>query len=199
MIAVVVFLAVFASAAGQACNELLSKSTVGTDLGNSFPIYRGNTEVPVYYSCITRTSNQSVFVAITAYVEGFLLDYRCIEPDGWEATDNPVNVTGIYMTDRDIESGKCSDCLTKSRGLSSGHCQSELPQIGSMVFKCKGRNTQLIKRVQNHMYVDACKNCGKCHHRYSILRSMMPHSWSSQYIMYSLGWRGIQHSLRDQY
>ncbi len=147
MIAVVVFVAVFASAAGQqACNERLPKNMVNTDLGNFVSIYQGNTEVPVYYSCITLSSNQSGFVAITAYVEGYLLDYRCMG-DGWEPTDTPENVTGIFMTDRDIEPGKCSDCLTKSRGLSAGHCQGELPQIGSMLFKCKGRNTQLMKSV----------------------------------------------------
>ena len=126
MIAVVVFVTVFASAAGQqACNELLPKNMVNTDLGNFVSIYQGNTEVPVYYSCITLSSNQSGFVAITAYVEGYLFDYRCREPGVWDRLD-PENVTGIYMTERDIEPGKCSDCLTKSSGLSSGHCQSEL-------------------------------------------------------------------------
>lgn len=140
MLAVLVFVAVFASAAGQACNELLPKSMVKTELAG-FPNYQGNTDDPVYYSCIVLTSNQSAFVATTAYSAGFLLDYRCTEQNEWEATESAENVTGIYTTDRDIEPGRCSDCQTKSNGLSSGHCRSELPQIGIILCKCKGSNT----------------------------------------------------------
>lgn len=122
---VILLVAFCASAAGQDCGQLVSRDTVRMDRNQPGLMSQASPSDSVIFSCTAETANRDAYAAATAYIAGYLLDYRCTDPVGWEQIGLD-NVTEIH--DRDIPDGTCSACVVVVPGTSttpSGHCQRE--------------------------------------------------------------------------
>lgn len=126
MIVILVLVAFCAFAAGQDldCSQLVSRGRVRSDRAPFMPA--ASASDPVIFSCTAQTANRSAYAAATAYLAGYLLDYRCMDPDGWEPIAGADRVNEVH--ERDIPADSCSACVANVPGTSTtpaGHCQRE--------------------------------------------------------------------------
>lgn len=130
MIAILFLVAVLASADAQNCNVLVSREVVRSDRNDVVP--PANASDPVIFTCTALTGDRRGYAAATAYIAGFLMDYRCKVPDGWELSEGLRQASEkeatLYIAD--VEEGVCSDCVRRPSGDTgepTGHCQREMP------------------------------------------------------------------------
>ena len=118
-----IFVALCASAAGQDCSQLIFRSTVRTNRNQRSP--QAPEGDSVVFSCTAQTASRDTYVAATAYIAGYLLDYQCTSPDGWEIIGT-VNTSEVHV--RDVPDGTCQACVVNAPDTSTtstGHCQRE--------------------------------------------------------------------------
>ena len=123
VVVALVLVALCASAAGQDCSDLISRTTVRANRNQRSP--QAPEGDSVVFSCTAQTASRDAYVAATAYITGYLLDYQCTPTDGWEliGADNTSEVHA-----RDIPDGTCQACVVNVPGTSTtptGHCQRE--------------------------------------------------------------------------